>query len=416
MKTLYLDCFAGIAGDMFLGAMLDLGLDREAFLKTMEGIVLFPDGHHGHHHDEDHHHHHHDHEHGSDRLSIAIRPWTRNGVTGTKVDVEALEGHPHRGLADVTAIIEASPLSPWVKERSTAAFRLLAEAEGKVHGVAAEEVHFHEVGAIDSIADVIGAFVLAEMSGAGRVVCSSVNVGSGTVQCAHGLLPVPAPATAELLMGLPVHSLGSPMERTTPTGALIARCLASEFGTLPAGKILASGRGFGTRDSDIPNALRVFLMETEDPATQDTFQRDRGVVMETNIDDMNPQYYPPVMERLFAAGALDVWLTPIHMKKGRPATMLCCLCTPEKEEPLAEILLRETTTLGLRKYTVDRMKTKHEIEVRPTEWGDVRFKTARLGGNFLRVNPEYEDVRRISEETGRPLSEVREALLRSFGG
>ncbi len=416
MKTLYLDCFAGIAGDMFLGAMLDLGLDREAFLKTMKGIVLFPgNAHHHHDHDRDHHDQTCCGRRETDQLTITVRPWERNGVTGTKVDVDALKGHPHRGLADVTAIIEASPLSPWVRERSTAAFRLMAEAEGKVHGMAAEEVHFHEVGAIDSIADVIGAFVLAEMSGAGRVVCSPINVGSGTVRCAHGVLPVPAPATAELLMGLPVYSLGSPMERTTPTGALIARCLASEFGSLPAGRILASGRGFGTRDSDIPNALRVFLMETED-FPGEGFMRDRCVVMETNIDDMNPQYYSPVMERLLAAGAMDVWLTPIHMKKGRPAITLSCLCSPEDEELLAGILLRETTTLGLRKYAVNRMKTDQEIEVRRTEWGDVRYKTARLGGKFLRVNPEYDDVRRIAEETGLPLFEVREALLRAFEG
>ncbi len=411
MKTLYLDCFAGIAGDMFLGAMLDLGLDREAFLKTMKGIVLFPEGAH-HHHD-----HHHDHDRQrreGETLEISIAPGSKGGIAGTKVTVRNFEDHPHRGLSDVLAIVEASPLSPWVKEQSAAAFRLLAGAEASVHGTTPEEVHFHEVGAIDSIADIIGAFVLVEMAGVERIVSSPLNVGSGTVRCAHGLLPVPAPATLALLEGIPVYAEGSPMERVTPTGALLVKCLASGFGPLPAGRVLASGRGLGDRDGDIPNLVRVVLTETEQHGVEDVFRRDRGVVLETNIDDMNPQYYAPIMERLFAEGALDVWATPIVMKKGRPAVTLACLCLPEKEEALAEIILRETTTLGLRKYGVDRLKTDHEIVERDTAWGSVRFKVARLGGKTLRANPEFEDVRRLSEEHSVPMPEMRERLLAGF--
>lgn len=418
MKTLYLDCFAGIAGDMFLGAMLDLGLDRDAFLKTMEGVVLFPE-------DEGHcHDHSHDHCHGSHRhhgrspgegetLSISVAPGAKGGISGTKVTVRNLEDHPHRGLSDVLAIIEASSLSPRVKEQSSAAFRLLAGAEASVHGTVPDEVHFHEVGAIDSIADIIGAFVLVEMAGVERVVSSPLNVGSGTVRCAHGLLPVPAPATLALLEGIPVYSEGSAMERVTPTGALLVKCLADSFGPLPAGRVLASGRGLGDRDGDIPNLMRAVLLETGS-AGDGFFTRDRGTVLETNIDDMNPQYYGPVMERLLAAGALDVWAAPILMKKGRPAVTLGCLCLPEKEEALAEIILRETTTLGLRKYGVDRLKTDHEIVVRNTSWGPVRFKVARLGGRPLRANPEFEDVRRLSEEHSVPMPEMRERLLAGF--
>lgn len=417
MKTLYLDCFAGIAGDMFLAAMLDLGLDRKAFISAMERLVLFP-GEQPHSHSGDHFHpcgdgcgHSGDHS-----LKISVTSGSRGGIAGLKVETGPLEGHPHRGLADIEAIIDASPLSPAVRERSRKAFRLLAEAEGKVHGISPEKVHFHEVGAVDSIADIIGAFVLLEMAGVDNVTSSPVNVGSGTVQCAHGILPVPAPATAELLAGLPVHSTGSPMERTTPTGALLVQCLASEFGPLPRGKLLASGIGLGNRESDIPNVLRVLLLETGKEAEQEggEFRRDQGMVLETNIDDMNPQYYAPVMGMLFAAGALDVWMTPVIMKKGRPAVTLSCLCTPEREEALARLLLRETTTLGLRKYPVDRLKTDHEIVERETSWGLVRFKVAKLGGTVLRANPEFEDVRRLAGENGIPLPEMRERLLGEF--
>lgn len=416
MKTLYLDCFAGIAGDMFLGAMLDLGLDKNAFLKTMEGVVLFPEGagrhhhHHDHNHDHDHHHHHPE----GRTLKISIEPGSKGGISGTKVTVRNPEDHPHRGLSDVLAIVDASPLSPFVKEKSREAFRLLAEAEASVHGTTPDEVHFHEVGAIDSIADIIGAFVLVDMAGVQRVISSPLNVGSGTVKCAHGVLPVPAPATLALLEGIPVYSEGSPMERVTPTGALLVKCLADDFGPLPAGRVTASGRGLGDRDGDIPNLVRAVLVESDGAADGAPFARDRGTVLETNIDDMNPQYYGPVMERLFAAGALDVWATPIIMKKGRPAVTLSCLCLPEKEEALAEIILRETTTLGLRKYGVDRLKTDHEIVERDTDWGPVRFKVARLGGKTLRANPEFEDVRRLSEKHSVPMPEMRERLLAGF--
>jgi len=429
MKTLYLDCFAGIAGDMFLGAMLDLGLDREAFLRTMESVMLFPGHEHGHAHPDPHdhehehshehndtHHHAHHHSHGTDRLRIAITQTVRGGIAGTKVNIASSEDHPHRGLADVLEIIGASPLSPRVKERSAAAFRLLAEAEAKVHGTTPDKVHFHEVGALDSIADIIGAFVLVEMAGVDAVVSSPLNVGHGTITCAHGILPVPAPATAELLAGLPVRVEGGPMERVTPTGALLVRCLASSFGPLPAGKVLGSGKGAGDRDGDIPNVLRVLLLETEATNTDGAgnIARDSGIVIETNIDDMNPQYYAPVMNRLLAEGALDVWAAPIVMKKGRPAITLGCLCRPGAERSLAETLLRETTTLGVRMYAVDRLKADAEIVERETSWGIVRFKVARLGEEVLRSNPEFEDVRRLSEEHGIPLPEMRERLMNEF--
>jgi hypothetical protein len=401
MRTLHLDCFAGIAGDMFLGAMLDLGLDEAEFLRTMRGLELFPRGGGGrsHHHGDR----------ARQHLSIAVTRAVRGGISAAKVNVESFEDHPHRGLADILAIIDASPLSPAVRERSAEAFRMLAEAEGKVHGVSPEEVHFHEVGAIDSIADIIGAFVLLEMAGVDRVVSSPLNVGHGTIECAHGILPVPAPATAELLQGVPVRVEGGPMERVTPTGALLVRMLAESFGPLPDGTILASGKGAGDREGDIPNVLRVTLLETD--AGSEGGGRDEAVVLETNIDDMNPQYYSPVMERLLDVGALDVWVAPILMKKGRPAATLGCLCEPGAAESLAGLIIRETTTLGVRMHTVRRLKAVASVETRQTEWGPVRFKIATPPGGCERVNPEYEDVLRISREKNIPLAEVREKLL-----
>ncbi|MFA7622003.1 MAG: nickel pincer cofactor biosynthesis protein LarC [Aminobacteriaceae bacterium] len=403
MRTLYLDCFAGIAGDMFLGAMLDLGLDEAEFLRTMRGLVLFPEGHS-----------HHQGEGPKEHPEITITRTSRGGVAAAKVNVESFEDHPHRGLADILAIIDASPLSPEVKGRSAEAFRLLAEAEGKVHGMPPEEVHFHEVGAIDSIVDIIGAFVLLEMAGVDRVVSSPLNVGHGTIKCAHGILPVPAPATAELLEGLPIRVEGGPMERVTPTGALLVRMLAGSFGPMPDGKLLASGKGAGDRESDIPNVLRIMLLETEDGSSTDCFLRDEGVIVETNIDDMNPQYYSPVMERLMAEGALDVWVTPILMKKGRPAVTLGCLCTCGTEERFARLIIRETTTLGVRMHTVRRLKAGAEVVERETGWGKVRYKRALTGDRTVRANPEYEDVRRLSLEHDIPLSEMREKLIAEY--
>ncbi|MDI9369960.1 MAG: nickel pincer cofactor biosynthesis protein LarC [Synergistaceae bacterium] len=405
MRTLYLDCFAGIAGDMFLGAMLDLGLDEAEFLRTMRELVLFPQGH-GHH----------SHHHGEGprkHPSITVARTSRGGIAAAKVNVASFEDHPHRGLSDILAIIDASPLSLQVKERSVKAFRLLAEAEGKVHGMPPEEVHFHEVGAIDSIVDIIGAFVLLEMAEVDRVVSSPLNVGHGTIKCAHGILPVPAPATAELLEGLPVRVEGGPMERVTPTGALLVRMLAESFGPIPNGKLLASGKGAGDRESDIPNVLRVMLLEADETA-EDGFLRDSGVIIETNIDDMNPQYYSPVIERLMAEGALDAWATPILMKKGRPATTLGCLCNLGSEEKFARLIIRETTTLGVRMHTVRRLKANAEVVERETKWGRARYKIARTGDG-TRVNPEYEDVSRMSAEQNIPLSDMRELLLAEYG-
>ncbi len=406
VKTLYIDCFAGIAGDMFMGAMLDLGVPFERFREKMDGLRF--------------------HE-----FELEARRVRKGGLMGTDARVivprshdgadDGAEGgrehrhHAHRGLREIEAIVAAADLSPDVRERSLSAFRLLAEAEGAVHGIAPEEVHFHEVGAVDSIVDIVGAFVLLELAGVERVCASPVNVGCGTVECAHGVLPVPAPATARLLRGVPVFSAGAPMERTTPTGALLLRALARSYGPPPAGVMLASGYGFGDRESDLPNVLRVTLYEEENDAAR-PYSSGRVAVLETNVDDMNPQDYQDLEERLFDAGALDVFFTPIMMKKMRPAVRLTCIGACDDREKLGEIVLKYSTSIGLRWYDAGRMTLRRSFVDFASSFGPVRLKVAKWGELPVRVTVEYDDLRRISRETGKPVGELRAALLREYAG
>lgn len=391
MKTLYLDCFAGIAGDMLIGALLGLLPDPERFRAEMRGAALLP----------------------GDDYELVIEKGTKNGIAGLNFDVRTHEHHPHRGLHDIEDIVGGSALSDRVRRESLRAFALLAEAEAQVHGTTPDRIHFHEVGAVDSIVDIVGAFVLMELLGWPRVLCSPLNVGSGTVACAHGVLPVPAPATALLLKGLPVFSQGTPMERTTPTGALLARSLASAFCPLPAGQILASSYGLGNRDSeDMPNVLRALMMETG--REDEGLVHERLTLLECNIDDMNPQDFEPVSERLFGMGALDVWTEPIYMKKGRPAVRFCCLAHPEKIQELTATMLKETTSQGVRRIAVDRARLNFRIDRLPTSLGELNVKTALLGGAPLRRTPEYEDLKRLSAEHGLPMAEIRRRVAREL--
>ena len=419
MKTLYIDSFAGIAGDMFLGAMLDMGAPLDEFKKRMAGLNFHEfelDVHkvrkggfmgtdvkvnvvHGHEHDEEmsHHHDHSVHEHAHEHSH----------------EHSQKHHHIHRGLREIEKIISQAELSAAVKERSLKAFRLLAEAEGAVHGVSPEEVHFHEVGAVDSIVDIVGAFVLIEMCGVERVCASPVNVGSGTVECAHGILPVPAPATARLLKGVPVFSQGQPMERTTPTGALLLRVLADSFGEAPAGTILSTGYGFGDRESDLPNLLRVTLYEEQEKHAC-PYSQGRVSVLETNIDDMNPQDYQDLEERLFGAGALDVFFTPILMKKMRPAVRLTCIALVADREKLGEIVLKYSSSIGLRWNEVNRMTLRRRVENFSSSLGDVAIKLSCWGEELVKTTAEYDDLKRLSEETGRSIGELRAQVLGEY--
>ena len=392
MKKLYVEATAGISGDMFLGAMLDMGLNEANFIEELGKIPI-------------------------DGYDIKVRKSERNHITGTKVDVICREQHTHRKLGDILKIIDDSGLDPIVTDNSKKAFRLLAEAEGKVHGKKPEEIHFHEVGAVDSIIDIVGAFILVRMAKTAEVCFSPINVGSGTVECAHGIMPVPAPATVEILKDTPVFSMGDPVERTTPTGALLAACLATSFGGMPTGRISECGIGIGMRETDLPNILRIFMIteDTNEPALSGRgLKMEKGTVVETNIDDMNPQIYGNVMKELFAAGAMDVWLTPITMKKGRPAITLSCLCAPEETNKMAEMVMRLTSTIGVRTYQVDKIKLDHVTKEVDTSLGKIRVKEGWIGNELIKTSMEYDDLLNISEEMKIPLIKVAEILKKEI--
>jgi uncharacterized protein (TIGR00299 family) protein len=352
---------------------------------------------------------------GLDGVEISSARGSRGGVTGVKVDVREVGGRIHgRKLSDIREVLARGGLSEAVRERAGAAFVMLAEAEGKIHGIPPGEVHFHEVGAADSIVDITGAMLMMEHLGWPAVMSSPVNVGSGTVRCAHGLLPVPAPATAELLEGMRIFSSGEPMERTTPTGALLLRALAGPdcHGDLPEGRVICADYGLGERDTpDVPNVLRATLIERGSGSAR--FVRERPSLLSANIDDMNPQDFALAMERLLESGALDAWCENILMKKGRPAIKLCCLARSADEERLAELMMRETTTIGVRVVATDRYSLARSAEKKSTPIGDVTYKSVTLDGEILRSVPEYEDILKIAREKNIPIHEAREIIARS---
>lgn len=385
MKTLYLDCFAGISGDMFVGALLELIPDPSLFKKELSKLKTL----------------------SAEDYTIEYKKTSKSGITGTQFEVKTHEHHPHRGLKEIEEIIMSSELSDKLKREIVRAFALLAEAEAQVHGTTPDKIHFHEVGAIDSIVDIAGAFILVDMLGWPRILSSPLNIGSGTVKCAHGVLPVPAPATELLLHGLPVYAQGTPMERTTPTGALLVRCLVEAFSSIPSGIIQASGYGLGQRDSDIPNVLRVLSINTSERKDDLQLAHDQTFLIESNIDDMNPQDYDLLTERLFENGALDVWIEPIIMKKGRPALKFCCLCEPEKTDLLSLLIIQNSTTQGIRKCLMERSKLCYKIEEIKTSLGSLRIKVAVSGQTPVRCTPEYEDLKRLAKENNLSLPEVR---------
>jgi uncharacterized protein (TIGR00299 family) protein len=389
-KVIYLDAYAGISGDMFLGAMADMAsrLDPDFDLRaSMSEIALAG-------------------------WELSVTREVRAGIAGLKVGVRSGEHHPHRHLSDILDILERSGISQKVREKSAEAFTVLAEAEAEVHGIGREEVHFHEVGALDSIVDIVGAMLMMERFGWPKLFSSPVNVGSGTVKTEHGILPVPAPAAAVLLQGMNIYSAGEPMERTTPTGALLLRVLAGEdaFVSLPAGTLICAGIGLGSRDTpELPNALRVVLLDPE-TAGGGRFVLEEPSLLETNIDDMNPQDFALAMERILSAGALDVWCENILMKKGRPAVKLCCLVKSGDEMRIAEVMMRETTTIGVRVVGTKRFSLERSVEKRATPVGEAVFKNAVLDGKVLRSVPEYEDILRLARENDLSAYDVRNAV------
>jgi hypothetical protein len=389
MKVAFFDCFAGASGDMILGSLMDAGLE----LDTLKGEIA---------------------KLGLGHYDLQVEKVVKRGIGGSQALVSVDQdhhGHHHRHLHHIEEIIGRSDLVDEVKEKSIRIFRRLAEAEAKVHRAAVENVHFHEVGAMDAIIDVVGSVVGLTALGIEKVFCSPLHVGSGTFQCAHGTLPVPGPATAELIKGKPVYSTGVEGELLTPTGAAILTTLASAFGPMPAMTVDAIGYGAGTSDPSIPNLLRVAIGNRDDAVSG--LEVERVAVAETNIDDMNPQMYDYLIEQMLGMGALDVFLVPIQMKKNRPGTMLCVICQPELLSRFAEFLVKETTSIGLRWRIDDRFKVGRHIKEVQTKFGPVKFKVAHLGNTTVNVAPEYDDCKRVALEKKIPLKDVMEELRKT---
>ena len=390
MKLAYFDCFSGISGDMTLGALVDAGVPVEQLRAELQGLDV-----------------------PGWRIS-AEKVW-KNGMSATHVRVKTEDTHTHRSLTTILGIFEKSKLAGPVKERASTIFWKLGEAEASVHNVTLEKIHFHEVGAVDAIVDIVGACVGFAALGIERFACSALNVGGGTAKMAHGILPVPAPATAKLLMGKPTYSNGVLKELVTPTGAAIVATLCDSFGPQPAMAVSAIGYGAGTTDLEgQPNVMRLMIGEAVQKNEWGTEESIR--VLEVNLDDMNPQIYGYFLEKALAAGALDIFATPVQMKKNRPGMLITVLCAPADEGKFQEMLFAETTTLGVRSTLAQRRILPREWVKVSTRFGEVRMKVARVNGLVRQVSPEFEDCRKLAEEKKVPLQEVLDAALRAWEG
>ncbi|SEN30662.1 nickel pincer cofactor biosynthesis protein LarC [Lihuaxuella thermophila] len=401
MSTLYLDCFSGIAGDMTLGALIDLGADLSYIEAHLKRLPIDP-------------------------FSIEVKQVTKRGITAKQIHIHVHHthdsqaqhhahhhDHPHRRAAEILDMIENSDLPPRAKWRSHRIFRAIAEAEGKIHGIHPDDVHFHEVGAMDSIIDIIGVCLALENLGVEEIYASPVPAGQGTVRMAHGLYPVPAPATAELLTGIPLAELTAEGELTTPTGAGILKALVKEFRPIRSFTIQRIGYGAGEKDFEHPNVLRALLVDEEKMKNE---QREQVSILEAQMDDITGEALGYAMERLFAAGALDVYYTPVYMKKNRPGILVTVVVSEDQSDLCEELLLKETSTLGVRKSTWTRKALYREMSQVATPYGNIRVKQAYLNGRLIRQTPEYEDVATIAREKEVPFQEVYQAAVRSSAG
>jgi len=388
MKHLYFDCFSGISGDMCLGALINAGADSGKLEKELRRLPL-------------------------QQWEICSSIKDSHGISGTRAEITVAEEHqPHRHYSEIRNMILECPLPEKVKTDSLKIFQKLAEAEGKVHGVSPDQVHFHEVGAVDSILDIVGTCLAISFLKIERITCSPLPPGKGYVKCRHGLLPVPAPATAELLKGVPIAGLDVYGELVTPTGAAIVTSLAESFGHMPEMVVETIGYGLGQTDPGITNFLRIFI---GDNISKAGYKADTIMLLETNIDDMNPQLYGHIADMLFNAGALDVFCSPIMMKKNRPAFTLTVMCAPGKEKCIIDILLHETTTLGVRYREEKRSVLERKIKTVATPYGKVRIKYAEdTNGNILKSTPEHDDCRKIAAEKSIPLRIVYEEAMFAF--
>ncbi|MFL0197200.1 nickel pincer cofactor biosynthesis protein LarC [Clostridium sp. WILCCON 0269] len=391
MKVLYYDCFCGISGDMNLGALIDLGVDKEYLIRELSKLNL------------------------NSEYEIEIKKSIKKGISGTKVDVILKEQHSHnhenyhyhdehshhRNLKDIETIINTSDLSEKIKKLSLNIFMRIAQAEAEVHGTSIYEVHFHEVGAVDSIIDIVGAAVGLDYLKVDKIIASPVQVGGGFVKCAHGLIPVPAPATVNILKDIPVKSGIVSFETTTPTGAAILAENVTKFSNKMEFLVDKIGYGIGNRDLEIPNVLRVYLGKEKKHE-----EIEKQYVLETNIDDMNPEFYSYVEERLFDKGALDVFKTPIIMKKGRPAIKLSILVDEKNEKGVMEVIFKETTSIGIRKFEVEKVMLHRDFLKVKTQYGYINVKNSYYQGELIKYKPEYEDCKAIAKQNNIPIREV----------
>jgi pyridinium-3,5-bisthiocarboxylic acid mononucleotide nickel chelatase len=433
MRIAYLECFSGISGDMFLGALVDAGVPASLLEKTVAALGV--------------------------GARLEISRVVRSGISAIKVDVwvdgekdlpreeywerEGQHAHEHehhghlhshpgetragapaphehshgRGLAEIREIISAASISEGAKKTAVAIFEALGRAEAKIHNTSIDKVHFHEVGAVDAMVDIVCAAVGAEALGVDEIICSPLNVGGGMVKCAHGTFPVPAPATLELLKDAPVYSSGLQAELVTPTGAAIVKTLASRFAEFPQMKIEKSGYGAGSRDfPGHPNVVRLTVGEAASSALAAKTASETITVLEANLDDLNPQVFGYVMERLLEEGALDSFGMPVQMKKSRPGTLLTVLCKPEDASKLTQLIFTETTTLGVRRRDEMRSTLARRWESVGTPWGEVRIKIASMNGTVTNYAPEYEDCRRIAAQHHVPLKTVMQEAARAYLG
>lgn len=382
MKIAYFDCFAGISGDMVLGALVDAGLPFDTLKSELDKL-------------------------GLKEYTLSHDRVDKHGIMGTKINVKAQEGHVHRHLKDVLAIINAGTLSDTVKEKAGCVFQKLAEAEAKVHGTTIDQVHFHEVGAVDAIVDVVGAVIGLELLGVEAVYASKLRFGTGRTRGAHGSMPIPVPAVVALTKGVPAERTDIPYELITPTGAAILMALATDIGKPISFRTQMTGYGAGTRDLDqVPNLLRI---DIGDLVTD--HQTDSPILLETNIDDMTPEIYGYIIDRLLEAGARDAFLTPVIMKKGRPGIQLTVLTDPDKETAITDLIFSETTTLGIRRIPVQRHMLTRRADTVETAFGPIRVKIADVNGK-QRMTPEYDDCARIAKEKGIPILDVYKAVAK----
>ena len=382
MKIAYLDCFAGASGDMLLGAIMDSGLSVDELKNELAKLHLT-------------------------HFDLQHKKVVKKGIGGSQAIViidQEHHHHHHRHLSNIVEIIENSDLSPSVKTNSIRIFNKLAQAEAKVHQTTVEKIHFHEVGAMDSIIDVVGTVAGLELLGIDTLYCSPLHVGTGFIKCAHGTLPVPAPATAELIRNLPIYTTGVEGELLTPTGAAILATLSSGFGPMPAMTVDTWGYGAGSSEPAIPNLLRMAIGQTS--SELDGYEMEQAAVVETNIDDMTPQIYDYLIERLLEQGVMDIFLTHAQMKKNRPGTLVTVVCKPEMIPQVSDFLMHETTTIGLRWRIENRIKAGRTIKEVSIPYGKVGIKVAVKGDQITNMAPEYEDCKRLALEKKVPLKDV----------